>query len=143
MTASAPVRAVLALLAVAALWDAPAAVAQASAPPPSAAAQAPAAPLYAVEFRTGPGWVAGKPANEQEHFREHSANLRKLREQGALAIGARYADKGFIVLAAESEAAARAMIDADPAVRHGTFVYELHEFAVFYGGSVQPRARGR
>ena len=97
--------------------------------------------LFAVEFKTGPRWVASKQFHEQEHFREHSANLRKLREQGNLVLGARYGDKGLIVLAAESESAARAMIEQDPSVQNGIFSYELHPFSVFYGGNVQPQPR--
>ena len=110
-------------------------------PPPASAAAAPQGRLFAVEFKVGPKWVASKPPGEQEFFREHSANLHKLREQGSLVLGARYSDKGLVVLAAESEAAARAMVDQDPAVKHGTFSYELHDFSVFYGGTVQPRRR--
>jgi len=97
--------------------------------------------LFAVEFRTGPAWDASRPPQEQAYFREHSANLRKLREQGSLMLGARHGDKGLIVLAAESESAARAMIEQDPAVRNGTFRYELNEFLVFYGGTVQAPRR--
>jgi len=99
------------------------------------------AKLFAVEFKTGPRWVASKQPHEQEHFREHSANLRKLREQGSLVLGARYGEKGLIVLAAESESAARAMIEQDPSVLNGVFSYELHPFLVFYGGAVQPPPR--
>ena len=97
--------------------------------------------LFAVEFRTGPGWDASRPPHEQAYFREHSGNLRQLREQGHLVLGARHGDKGLIVVVADSEAAARAMIEQDPAVRHGTFRYELNEFLVFYGGAVQPPRR--
>jgi uncharacterized protein YciI len=53
-------------------------------------------------------------AQEQAHFREHSANLRQLREDGALVFGARCSDKGLVVLAASSLEAARAMMDRDP-----------------------------
>ena len=97
--------------------------------------------LYAVEFKVGPQWVTAKAAHEQAYFREHSSNLGRLREQGSLVLGARYGEKGFVVLSAESEGAARAMVEQDPSVRHGTFAYELHEFSVFYGGAVQPSAR--
>lgn len=113
-------------------------VAAASTPAPQIASR-----LYAVEFKVGPRWVASKPAHEQEHFREHSANLGKLREQGSLVLGARYGDKGLVVLSAESQAAARAMVEQDVSVKNGTFSYELHEFSVFYGGAVQPVARRR
>ena len=112
-----------------------------AAAPASEAATAPEKKLFAVEIKIGPQWVAGKAPGEQAYFREHSANLRALREQGSLLLGARYGDKGLVVLAADSEAAARAMIDQDPAVTHGTFSYELFEFSVFYGGSVQPPPR--
>lgn len=109
--------------------------------PPSDAAAGPATSLYAVEFRTGPAWVANKPPNAQAHFAEHSANLRRLREAGALRIGARYADKGLVVIEAASMDAARDMVDADPSIAAGTFVYEIHEFALFYEGNLTRPAK--
>lgn len=101
----------------------------------------PAANLYAVEIRTGANWDAAKPAHEQAHFREHSANLKRLRDQGHLVLGARYSDKGLLVLRAASDQDAHAMLADDPSIRAKVFGYELHPFNVFYGGSVQPRAR--
>ena len=111
---------------------------------PAPAASVPAlAPglLFAVEFKTGPTWDAAKPAQEQAEFRAHSANLKRLRDQGSLVLGARYADKGFVVLSAANEAEAHAMVQQDPSVKAGTFVYQLNEFRVFYGGAVAPPAR--
>jgi uncharacterized protein YciI len=105
----------------------------------SAAAQDTPPPLWAAEIRTGARWDAGKPPQEQAFFREHS--LQRLRAAGQLVMGARYGDKGLVVLAAASEAEARAMMDADPAIKAETFRYELHPFSVFYGGSVAPRPR--
>ncbi len=99
--------------------------------------------LYAIEIKVGPKWVASKAAHEQEFFREHSANLRALREQGSLVFGARYGDKGLVVLSVQSEAVARALVEQDPSIKHGTFSYDLYEFSVFYGGTVQPAARKR
>ena len=51
----------------------------------------PSAPtkLFAIEIKTGTSWDAAKPAHEQAFFREHSANLKKLRDQGSLVLGAR------------------------------------------------------
>jgi len=106
------------------------AAAQASAPP------VPAEKLFAVEIRTGPAWQADKPPQAQTHFREHSAHLSKLRAEGRIVVGARYGEKGLIVLRAASVEAARAAIDDDPSMRAGTFVYELHEMRVFYRGSL-------
>ena len=131
-----------ALVVGAAILGATALHAQAPATAPAAAPAAPAAPhasLYAVEFKTGPSWDAAKPPGEQAHFRDHSANLKKLRDQGSLVLGARYSDKGFIVLQAASVDEAHAMIKQDPSVQARVFAYELHPFNVFYGGTVAPR----
>ncbi len=98
-------------------------------------------PLFALELRTGANWDHAKPAQEQAHFREHSANLRRLRDQQSLVLGARVAERGFIVLAANSEQEARGMIDQDPAIQNRIFAYDLHPFAVFYPGCVQARPR--
>jgi uncharacterized protein YciI len=118
-------------------------VAASGQPPPTAAAPAADATtrLYAVEIKVGARWVVGRPPQEQDYFREHSANLRKLREQGSLVLGARYGDKGLVILAAASEGAARAMIEQDPSIGHGTFSYELQPFSVFYGGTVDAPRR--
>lgn len=104
-------------------------------------ASAPATTLFAVEIRTGPAWDATKPANEQAYFTEHSANLRRLRETGSLIVGARYSDKGLLVLEASSEADARALIQQDPSIEHGVFAFELHELNVFYEGTIRRPAR--
>lgn len=101
----------------------------------------PAGTLYAVEIKTGPAWDSSKPPHEQQYFREHSANLKRLRDQGSLVLGARYSDKGLIVLRASSEQEAHAMMQHDPSVQNRIFAYELHEFNVFYGGTVQPKRR--
>lgn len=89
---------------------------------------------FLVVFSLGPQWVAGKPPGEQPSFREHGQNLKRLRDAGRIVLGARYADKGMIVLRAESEQAARAELDADPGVRAGIFTFELNELRVFYDG---------
>lgn len=122
--------------------------------PVSSSAQAAAAPaatasaavgaeraLFAVEITTGPKWDASKPALDQLHFREHSANLKRLRDAGHLVMGARYADKGLVVLAAQDEAQARALMDEDLSMQAQVFQYQLHPFNVFYGGTVAARPR--
>jgi uncharacterized protein YciI len=108
----------------------------ASSPPPSQTEL----PLFAIEIKVGPKWDATKPPQEQAHFQEHSANLRRLRESGSLLLGARYSDKGLIVVAASSVEDARKMMDADPSIAAGTFVFEIHPFSVFYPGTVQGRS---
>jgi uncharacterized protein YciI len=100
-------------------------------PPP-----APLSPLYAAVFKTGAKWDAAKAPNEQPFFREHSANLAKLRAAGAIVMGARYADIGLVVVTAATEAEARRLFDADPSIAAGTFTLDVHRFSVFYPGYV-------
>ena len=102
----------------------------------AASAAGPDKPLFAVEFRLGPRWDAARPVHEQLHFREHSANLKRLREEGLLRVGARYADKGFIIIAAASEQEVRREIDKDASVQAQVFAYEVHAFQVFYPGAL-------
>ena len=109
--------------------------------PTDSVAHTPANNLYVIELKTGPAWDASKPAHEQASFREHSANLKLLRDQGKLVLGARYADKGLIVVESPTEAEARAMFDQDASIAKGVFVYTLFEFNVFYGGTVATRKR--
>ena len=118
--------------------------AQAQATPAAAVPEATTElPLFVAEIRTGPAWDPSRPPQEQPFFRDHAAHLRRLRDAGHIRLGARYADKGLIVLAAATADEARAWMQADPSMQHGTFSFELHPFAVFYGGSVAPpRRRG-
>lgn len=101
-----------------------------------ASAQTAAEPLFAVEIRTGPAWQAGKPPQEQAHFRAHSQHLARLRGEGRILAGMRYGEKGLLVLRAASLEAARAVLDEDVSMREGTFVYELNELRVFYPGTL-------
>jgi hypothetical protein len=97
--------------------------------------------LFAVEIRVGPRWDASKPPQEQAFFREHSANLRRLRDGTQLVVGARYSDKGLIVIAAADVASVKALMDQDPSFAAGTFVYEVHPMNVFYAGELKARVR--
>lgn len=107
---------------------------------PLARAQAPAAgsssPLFAALFRAGPKWDAAKPAGEQALFREHSANLARLRAAGTIVMGARYGDVGLVVVPAESAEQARRLFDGDPSIAAGTFALDVQRFSVFYPGYV-------
>lgn len=96
----------------------------------------PAAKLFAVEITTGPNWDTAKPPNQQAFFREHSAHLKKLREEGRIKMGARYAEKGLIVIEAADETEARGQLEADPSMKAGTFKFTLAEMRVFYPGMV-------
>jgi uncharacterized protein YciI len=92
--------------------------------------------LFLVVFSLGPAWDKSKPPPEQTAFREHGANLKRLRDEKRIAMGARYADKGMIVLRAPTEADARAELEADPGVQARIFTFEVNELRVFYPGMV-------
>jgi uncharacterized protein YciI len=115
------------------------AVAQAQAP--SAPAATGELPLFAVEITVGPAWDTRQQPQDQAHFREHSSSLKRLHDAGVFLIGGRYADKGLIILAAKDEASARALMEEDPSIRAEVFKYQLHAFNVFYGGTVNAKAR--
>lgn len=73
------------------------AVAGATAEVASTPAAASEPQLFAVEIKVGPKWDPAKSPQEQAFFREHSTNLRRLRDAGVLVMDARYADKGLVV----------------------------------------------
>lgn len=97
--------------------------------------------LFAIEIKVGPKWDQARPPQEQVFFKEHSANLRRMRESGILVMGARYADKGLVIVAATNAAEARAQMEQDPSIAAGTFAFEVHPFSVFYAGELKPKAR--
>ncbi|MBI3886380.1 MAG: nuclear transport factor 2 family protein [Opitutae bacterium] len=92
-------------------------------------------PLFAARFGPGPNWDAAKPANEQKHFAEHSANLARLRRDGVILLGARYADTGLLVVHAVDADAARAHFGSDPAIAAGVFTLAVDAFNAFFPGS--------
>ncbi len=100
---------------------------------------APAPRFFLVQFTVGEAWAKDKAPHEQAYFAEHSANLKRLRTEGKLLLGGRYADKGIIIVAGVSEEAVRAEIDRDPSVVNGTFTAAVHPFAPFYEGCVERR----
>jgi hypothetical protein len=93
--------------------------------------------LYIVTYTTGPAWDVAKPPGEQPYFKEHSANLGKLRKDGVITAGARYADKGIIFIKASSLPAAKEIIFADQAVANKLFNADVQKLNVFYDGCIE------
>jgi hypothetical protein len=93
--------------------------------------------FFAVEIRIGAKWDHSKAAHEQLYFGEHSANLKRLRDAGSLIAGARYGDKGLVILAAATQELAEAMMDDDPSIGAEVFQYEIHPMNVFYPGTLE------
>jgi hypothetical protein len=104
--------------------------------PTPAADATPVDRLFAVQIRTGPAWDPAKPPQEQARFQDHSAHLRRLRADGRIVLGARYSDIGLLVVTAHSVSDVEGLMRGDPSMQHGTFVFEVHPFDVFYPGSV-------
>ncbi|MBL9200340.1 MAG: nuclear transport factor 2 family protein [Opitutaceae bacterium] len=102
------------------------------------AADAPATKLFAITITTGPAWDAAKPANEQKFFREHSANLARLRAENMSVLGGRFSDKGFLIVRAASEPAVRAEIAKDPSIAAGIFQASVDEYRAFQHGDTRP-----
>ena len=88
--------------------------------------------LFIVHFETGPNWDKSARPEEQTQFREHSANLNRLRGEVAILFGARYGDLGVIILKAASLEEANSTIEADPGVRSGIFNFRVESLSVFY-----------
>jgi hypothetical protein len=93
--------------------------------------------LYIVTYTTGPSWDFSKKPNEQPYFNEHSVFLGKLMKDGTAKLGARFADKGMMVIQATSLAAARELITSDAAVVNQLFKVDVQKFNVFFYGCIE------
>jgi len=93
--------------------------------------------LYIVTYTTGASWDASKSPAEQTNFKEHGARLGQLRKDGVIKFGARYGDKGSIVIAAKSFADAKAIVETDQAVINKLFNADLQKLNIFYGGCLE------
>jgi uncharacterized protein YciI len=78
------------------------------------------------------GFMQDMTAQEQAIIDRHFEYLKALLERGRLVIAGPCLDAAFglVVFAAESEADAKALVAADPAVSGGVFTPELHEMRV-------------
>ncbi len=103
-------------------------------------APAPAPKLFAVTFTTGPKWDPAKPPQDQAFFKEHSANLARLRTENISVLGGRYGDKGLLLVRATDAAAVRAQLARDPSLAAGTFVATVEEYLPFQHGDTRPSA---
>jgi uncharacterized protein YciI len=93
-----------------------------------------AARLFAVRFRPGAAWDAAKPPNQQTGFAAHSANLQRLRKDGSILLGGRFAEYGLIVIRAADEAAAKAMFVSDETLAAGLFVMQIDPWSTIFDG---------
>jgi uncharacterized protein YciI len=123
-----------------AAWALACALAAQAAPPSAAPASPAGGAVFALVFRTGPAWDKSKAPGQQPFFAEHSKNLRDLRAEGRLVMGARFSDLGLVLVRAASVEDARALVDRDPSVTNRTFEVEVHPFHAFMPGCVGPES---
>src|SRR5689334_21958599 len=93
--------------------------------------------LYLVTYSLGKAWDINKKPNEQNYFKEHSTDLSSWRKSGIIKLGARYADKGMIIITAKSISAARDLITTDVAVTNQLFFVDIQKLSPFYGGCIE------
>ena len=115
---------------VATLFAIAGATAAANEPPPTTLDHLAKENVYLVVYGPGSAWSEGKPLREQAAMTEHFLYYLELHRAGRLVAGGRFSTDrgGSAVFRAESDEAAAAFVQADPAVAAGTFGYELHRW---------------
>jgi uncharacterized protein YciI len=108
-----------------------------------AAVSVSARPTYLVIYRAGPSWPAGAPIRALP-LRDHGRYMLELYKRSVMRFAGAFADDsgGAVMFEAENDAAARAIVDADPAVTSGIFTFELHRWALVPWAEVARRAAG-
>jgi uncharacterized protein YciI len=104
------------------------------APAPNFAQGSPRPLLFAVRFQPGPGWDKAKPPADQIGFASHSANLQRLRREGAIVLGGRFADLGLVVVTARDLDAARALFAGDETIAAEVFSMQVDPWATIFEG---------
>jgi uncharacterized protein YciI len=101
-------------------------------------------PSYLVVYRPGPRWLPGKPLEEQP-LREHGRYMLDLYKRGVMRLAGRFADGsgGAMLIGADDDPSAQAIVAADPAVVAETFAYELRQWAFVDWASLAKRAPGQ
>ena len=92
---------------------------------------------FIVLYSIGENWDTTKLTHEQLYFSEHSAQLSGLRKANKITIGARYSNKGMIILKANDQLEAQKIIAKDPAIQNKIFRAEIYSFYTFYSGCIE------
>lgn len=93
--------------------------------------------LFIVIYTPGSAWDMTKQPQDQAYFSFHSKRLGNFRKEGKILLGARYSNKGMIVMPGENEEEIRKFVFADSAVIGKTFDAEVFPYNVFYDGCVK------
>jgi uncharacterized protein len=87
---------------------------------------------YMVFLRRGPAWTSAVTPETTKVSQGHMANLQRLTKEGKLVVAGPFMEPlgdpvlaGILILRAASAAEAKALVDSDPGVKAGRFVYEM------------------
>ena len=93
--------------------------------------------LFIVIYTPGENWNNSKQPQDQDYFNFHSKRLQNYRKEGKILLGARYSNKGMIIMPAETEDEIKKIVFADSAVLAKTFNAEVFPYNVFYDGCIK------
>jgi acetyl esterase len=98
---------------------------------------------YIVGFlRKGPGWSPGESAENRKIQEGHLANINKMAAAGKLAVAGPFTDggdvRGILIFRNTTLDEAKSLVAADPAVKAGRLVLELHPW--FAGAGLRVNA---
>jgi uncharacterized protein YciI len=98
---------------------------------------------YLVIYRPGPAWLVGKSVLEQP-LKEHGKYMLSLYIKGSMKLAGPFTDDagGAVLLAVADESEAKTIVAADPAVKSGIFVYEMHPWKLQPWDEFAKRAKG-
>src|ERR1700682_5576838 len=93
-------------------------------------------------FHKGPNWTAEQTDETRRIQAGHLANFQKLAEAGKLIVAGPFGDngdlRGMLIFKLNSVDEARALMDADPALKAGRLPLDLHPWFAAAGLRVDP-----
>ncbi|MDM0033274.1 YciI family protein [Variovorax sp. J22P271] len=89
---------------------------------------------FVIYYRRGTAWLDGRTVFEQP-LQDHLAYMKSLAAAGTLRLGGPFTDDcgGMVVIDAEGADEARAIMEADPAVRDRVMEAEAHPWKLLAG----------
>ncbi|MFN4311020.1 MAG: YciI family protein [Ferrovibrio sp.] len=91
-------------------------------------------PVYWIDYQRGPAWPAGEAPPKQALY-DHQIYLQGLMQGGKLLMAGLFRDEaggGIAVLDSDDEAAARDMMERDPAVQSGLLTATLRPWQIVF-----------
>lgn len=87
---------------------------------------------FAVIYKPGSNWVAGRPFHEQERIGQHREFLNDEHSAGHVLVAGPFLDDsgGFAIFEAASADELTGMLDRDATVQHEILTYEIHPCAL-------------